>query len=123
MSDTGRLLELIEKGIVEHGGDLGGWTRRMDDTLQLFDGRVTLRAELKEAGTSGADGAVHAHVFTTLHEHDDEVLDVDGAYTLQRPSSPIVSEGSPPKGCESIKAGKALCFTFRLGRLACFSRS
>jgi hypothetical protein len=75
MSDSERLLELIEKCVVEHGGDLGGWTRRADDTLQLFDGRVTLRAELKDAGPASADGVVHAHVFTTMHEHDDEVLD------------------------------------------------
>ncbi len=75
MSDSERLLERIEEGIVEHGGDLGGWTRRIDGMLQLFDGRVTLRAELKDDGPSGAGGAVHAHVLTTLHEHDDEVLD------------------------------------------------
>src|SRR5262249_40435128 len=55
--------------------DLGGWTRRGDDTLQLFDGRVTLRAELKDAGPTAGNRGVHAHVFTTLHEHDDEVLD------------------------------------------------
>jgi hypothetical protein len=75
MSDSARLLELIEKFVVGHGGDLGGWTRRVDDTLQLFDGRVTLRAELKDSGPSARDGMVHAHVLTTLHEHDDEVLD------------------------------------------------
>lgn len=75
MSDPHRLLELIEEGIVAHGGDLGGWTRRGDDTLQLFDGRVTLRAELNDAGPAADAGMVHAHVFTTLHEHDDEVLD------------------------------------------------
>jgi hypothetical protein len=27
MSDKDLLLDLIEKGVVEHGGDLGGWTR------------------------------------------------------------------------------------------------
>src|SRR5262245_53934114 len=76
MSDTERLLELIEDGVVKHGGDLGGWTRRADGTLQLFDGRVTLRAELKDPGASAAaQGAVHAHVLSTLHDHDDEVLD------------------------------------------------
>jgi hypothetical protein len=75
MSDSQRLLELIEKCVIEHGGDLGGWTRRSDDTLQLFDGRVTLSAELKDAGPSAGDNAVHAHVFARLHEHDDEVLD------------------------------------------------
>jgi hypothetical protein len=76
MSDSDRLLEMIEQGVVEHGGDLGGWTRRADDTLQLFDGRVTLRAEMKDPGAAAAArGAVHAHIFSTLHEHDDEVLD------------------------------------------------
>ncbi len=75
MSDSGRLLELIEKGVAEHGGDLGGWARRTDDGLQLFDGRVTLRAELKDPGPSAAGKAVHAHVLATLHEHDGEVLD------------------------------------------------
>lgn len=75
MSDSERLLELIETGLVKHGGDLGGWTRRGDDTLQIFDGRVTLRAQLKDPGTAGADRAVHAHVLTTLQEHDEEVLD------------------------------------------------
>jgi hypothetical protein len=75
MSDSNRLLELIETGVVEHGGDLGGWSRYIDDTLQLFDGRVTLRAELRDAGPSANDGVVHAHVLTTLHEHEDELLD------------------------------------------------
>src|SRR3954452_15706218 len=76
MSDSERLLEVIEKGVVEHGGDLGGWTRRIDDRLQLFDGRVTLCAEMKDAGPSAAAVCgIHAHVLTTLHEHDDEVLD------------------------------------------------
>jgi hypothetical protein len=75
MSDADRLLELIEDGVVAHGGDLGGWTRRGDEALQLFDGRVTLRSELSDAGPPDQDNCVHAHVFTTLHEHDDEVLD------------------------------------------------
>lgn len=75
MSDTERLLEQIEEGIVAHGGDLGGWTRRHEETLQLFDGRVTLRAELHDAGPRATEGMVHAHIFTTLHEHEDEVLD------------------------------------------------
>ena len=74
MSDTARLLEIIEDGIVQHGGDLGGWTRRDDESLQLFDGRLTLRAEIEE-GEGAPDGAVHAHVLATLHEYDDEVLD------------------------------------------------
>lgn len=74
MSDTARLLELIEEGIVGHGGDLGGWTRLDDELLQLFDGRVTLRAEIL-APDQPREGIVHAHIFTTLHEDDDEVLD------------------------------------------------
>ena len=72
MSDADELLDLIEKGIVEHGGDLGGWTRRDEDKLQLFDGRVTLQATIMEADHPGT---VHAHVYVTLHEHEAEVLD------------------------------------------------
>lgn len=76
MSDSQRLLELIEEGVVKHGGDdLGGWTRLGEDELQLFDGRVTLRAVIKESDTSAGNLAVHAHVLTTLHEYEDEVLD------------------------------------------------
>ncbi len=52
MSESERLLELIERAVVEHGGNLGGWTRRSDDALQLFDGRVTLRAEVNESETN-----------------------------------------------------------------------
>jgi hypothetical protein len=74
MSGADRLLDRIEEGVVEHGGDLGGWTRRADESLQLFDGRVTLRAELHEE-EQPHDSAVHVHVFATLHEHEDEVLD------------------------------------------------
>ncbi len=74
MSDTDRLLELIEDGVVAHGGDLGGWTRRGEEGLQLFDGRVTLRAELRDYQPP-RDGVVHIHVITRLHDHDDEVLD------------------------------------------------
>lgn len=48
MSDADRLLSLVEDAIVLHGGDLGGWTKHADGALQLFDGRVTLRAELRE---------------------------------------------------------------------------
>lgn len=74
MSESEDLLALIERGVVEHGGDLGGWTRLSDDALQLFDGRVTLRAELKDTGRSGVT-RVHAHVLTTLHEYEEEILD------------------------------------------------
>lgn len=72
MSEADRLLELIEERIVEHGGDLGGWTARAGDELKLFDGRVTLRAEIL---ASEEGKPVHSHVFATLHEHDDEVLE------------------------------------------------
>jgi hypothetical protein len=75
MSDSDRLLELIEEAVVAHGGDLGGWTKREDGALRLFDGRVTLRANLEDAGPAAGDRGVHAHVLTTLHDHDDEVLD------------------------------------------------
>ena len=75
MSDTDRLLERIEEAIVAHGGDLGGWTRREAMALQIFDGRVTLRAEIMAAMPDAPEGMVHGHVFATLHEHDDEVLD------------------------------------------------
>ncbi len=74
MSDTNRLLELIEDGVVAHGGDLKGWTRLMDEKLQLFDGRVTLRAELIDSEPSREE-VVHVHVIATLHDHDDEMLD------------------------------------------------
>lgn len=72
MSPTARLLELIEERIVAHGGDLGGWTAHAGETLKIFDGRVSLGAEIVDGG----DGKpIHAHVFATLHEHGDEVLE------------------------------------------------
>lgn len=74
MSESQRLLELIERSVVEHGGDLGGWTSHADDTLQLFDGRVTLRARVENTDSSEAK-TVHAHVLTMLHEYEDEILD------------------------------------------------
>jgi hypothetical protein len=73
MSDAARLLEFIEESIIAHGGDLGGWTQRTDDEVKIFDGRVSLRAELSESPAPGQ--AIHAHVFATLHECDDDVLD------------------------------------------------
>jgi hypothetical protein len=72
MTGEARLLELIEERIVEHGGDLGGWTARSGEELKIFDGRVTLRAEIV---ASGEGKPVHAHVLATLHEHGDEVMD------------------------------------------------
>jgi hypothetical protein len=76
MSDAERLLELIEGGIVTHGGDLGGATSRVDGGVQVFDGRVMLRAEVTDNdGPSILGKAVHAHVQAILHEYDGEVLD------------------------------------------------
>ena len=118
MSESERLLELIERGVVEHGGDLGGWTRRTDDALQLFDGRVTLRAEVNDAAAK----TVHAHVLTTLHEYDDEILDAclfgmgDNADAALREASfiwitcvagPIKSFLDDKPVCMSCKAGVA----------------
>lgn len=72
MTEAARLLELIEERIVAHGGDLDGWTAHTAGALKIFDGRITLRAEI----VGGGEGKpVHAHVLATLHEHDDEVLE------------------------------------------------
>jgi hypothetical protein len=75
MSETHRLLELLEEAILQHGGALGGWTRLADETLQLFAGRVTLWVELNDSRLTDNNTVIHAHIFTKLHEHDDEVLD------------------------------------------------
>jgi|GEM_PF-2335556 len=78
MTSEDRLLELIEDAIVQHGDDLGGWTKREAGSLQLFDGRVTLRAKVddhEDDSGQSVTGLVHTHIFATLHEHDDEVLD------------------------------------------------
>ncbi|WP_422929123.1 hypothetical protein [Singulisphaera sp. PoT] len=74
-SQSQRLLELLEECLVEHGGDLGGWTKLEEGALQIFDGRVTLRVEIYEVEGADSEGVVHAHVLATLHEHEDEVLD------------------------------------------------
>ncbi len=74
VAGPGRLLERIEECLVGHGGDLGGWTRLEGEALQIFDGRVTLRATVEEKA-GGGGMMVHAHVLAALHEHDDEVLD------------------------------------------------
>lgn len=75
MTEAQRLLELIERGLVEHGGDLGGWTSLAEAELRAFDGRMTLAAQVKEVGPRADQVMVHAHVLATLHEYDDEVLD------------------------------------------------
>lgn len=74
MANEQDLLQQIEEGLVAHGGDLGGWTQLADEQLKVFDGRITLRAEIYPSD-AGREGVVHGHVFATLHEHNDEVLD------------------------------------------------
>ncbi|GAA4425490.1 hypothetical protein [Bremerella cremea] len=74
MSDAHQLLEFIEEGLNIHGEELGGWTQLLDEQLKIFDGRVTLSAEIHEM-ESPQDGMVHCHVFAQLHDYDDEVLD------------------------------------------------
>ncbi|PQO46097.1 hypothetical protein [Blastopirellula marina] len=76
MADAEQLLQWIEEGIVTYGEDLGGWTRLHDGALQLFDGRITLRAEhFPQESPTPNDFVAHCHVYATLHEYDDEVLD------------------------------------------------
>ncbi|HEU4452851.1 MAG TPA: DUF6348 family protein, partial [Longimicrobium sp.] len=72
MSESARLLELIEERIVEHGGDLDGWTARSGEELKIFAGRVALRAEVVD---DGEGRTVHGHVLATLHDYGDEVLE------------------------------------------------
>lgn len=74
VTEEHQLLEYIEEGIVAHDGDLGGWTQLFDGQLKLFDGRITLTGEIYE-GEQGRREMAHCHVFATLHDFDDEVLD------------------------------------------------
>lgn len=120
MSESQQLLELIERFVLEHGGDLGGSTRHIDDALQLFDGRVTLRAEIKDPGSSQGKG-IHAHVLASLHEYDDEILDAclfgmgDNSKALQEAAmiwitcvaGPIKSFLDKKPVCMSSQAGVA----------------
>ena len=75
MADENELLSLIEDAIAAHGGDLGGWTQLTEDSLKIFDGRVTLSALIDEPEDNDVPGMIHAHVLAVLHEYDDEVLD------------------------------------------------
>lgn len=118
MSEAARLLERIEEGIVAHGGDLGGWTSLRGEELKLFDGRVTLRAET----VGGGEGkAVHAHVLTTLHEYDDEVLDAcimgmgeDPDAALGQAAAILVrGVGAPVR---SFLDDRPVCMASRIGR-------
>ena len=119
MSESRRLLELIEKGVIEHGGDLGGWTRYSDDRLQLFDGRVTLRIHLEDPSPS-TNISLHAHVLTTLHEYQDEILDAciigmgDNLTTALKEASLIwiTAVAGPIK---SFLDDKPLCMSCRAG--------
>ncbi|QDU57312.1 hypothetical protein [Aeoliella mucimassa] len=74
MSDSRRLLELIEEGIAQHQGDLDGWTMLDEDQLELFDGRATLTAHLLDEPHQDRR-QVHAHVVTKLADYDNEELD------------------------------------------------
>lgn len=120
MADSERLLELIELGVVRHGGDLGGQTLRSDGALQLFDRRVTLRAELYDPGPSATGKAVHAHVLTTLHEYDDEVLDAclygmgsDPEAALGEAATVWITGVAGP--IKSFLDGAPVCMTCRAG--------
>ena len=128
MSEAARLLELIEERIVEHGGDLGGWTARSGKELKLFDGRVTLRAEIVDGGDGNP---VHGHVFATLHEYDDEVLeacilgmgeDQDAALGqaatiwMQGVGAPVRSFLEDREVCMASRAGRNAGFVLAEGR-------
>jgi hypothetical protein len=111
MSDADRLLGLVEDAIVAHGGDLGGWTKHEEHTLQLFDGRVTLRAELRDYDPT-RESVVHAHILSALHEHDDEVLDAclmgagdDRDKALAQAAGPIRSFMDNQPVCMTCQAG------------------
>jgi len=135
MDNSERLLELIELGVVEHGGDLGGRTRLSGGTLQLFDGRVTLRAELADPGPAAAGKAVHAHVLTTLHEYGDELLD---ACVFGMGGDPEAALGEAaliwitgvaglqhlPRGCRRRRRLEGLCpGRLRTARTPCLRRA
>jgi hypothetical protein len=120
MSESDQLLELIEDGIVAHGGDLGGWTRRADGALQLFDGRVTLRAESSSTEGAVTEGQVHLHALATLHEHDDEVLDAclfgmgdDRAAALAQAAMIWITSVAGP--IKSFIDNKPVCMTCQAG--------
>lgn len=89
MPDANRLLDLIEEGIVGHGGDLGGWTRRSDESLQVFDGRVTLRAELKDQEEARQDVVPRlCHVARARRRGARCVFVWDGRSPRKRPLEP-----------------------------------
>ena len=106
-TDEQRLLELIEEGITLHGGDLGGWTQLSDEGLKLFDGRVTVRVELSDAKPTISEPVVHAHILTTLHDHDDEILDAC-----------VFGMGSTPE--QSLKQATAVWITGVAGPIRSF---
>ncbi|HEY1065572.1 MAG TPA: hypothetical protein VGE52_05670, partial [Pirellulales bacterium] len=122
MSDASTLLDLIEAGIAEHGGDLGGWTRRDDDFLQVFDGRVTLRAEIRDESTRPNLSVVHAHVAAELHDHDDEVLDACLMGFAERPEDALAQVAGLWMLCvagpiRSFLDDRPVCETSRVGVL------
>lgn len=119
MSDAQRLLEIIDEAVVKHGGDLGGWTRLGDGELQLFDGRVTVRAELRDHQPP-RNGMVHAHVYATVHEYDDELLDAcvcgvaeDGDRAIAQAAAIWTTSVAGP--IRSFIDGKPVCMTCQAG--------
>ena len=75
MSHSQTLLSLIQGAIDAHAGDLSGATKLDGDRLQIFDGRATLRADVDTSLETDEIIILHCHVFATLHEFNDEVLD------------------------------------------------
>ena len=74
-SSSQTLLSLIQGAIEAHDGGLGGATKLDGDQLQIFDGRVTLQANAETSLETEGMTILHCHVFATLHEFQDEVLD------------------------------------------------
>lgn len=66
---------MIEWAVKEHGGDLGGTTNNRGESLQLFDGRVTLTVKLEEPCSAPTGKSIHVHLLSKLHDYDDEILD------------------------------------------------
>jgi len=65
---------MIESTVVAHGDEFGGWTKLDGDELKVFDGRVTLRAQVHTHPKPGGAAMAQCSVLATLHDHGDEVL-------------------------------------------------
>ncbi|MEM1186586.1 MAG: hypothetical protein AAGI53_16475 [Planctomycetota bacterium] len=71
---AGKLLEMIESTVVAHGDEFGGWTKLDGDELKVFDGRITLRAQVHIHPKPDGAAMAQCSVLATLHDHGDEVL-------------------------------------------------